>query len=462
MASWRPDIASKPGTRAEALAEAISSDIASGLLRPGERLPPQRELAYLLGLSPNTVMRAYAEAARRGHVGGEVGRGTFVRAPDAETLGGGATLARPRTGPIDFALNLPFPGAAESALRQSLAEILRAGQLSTYLDHQATDAGDRHRQAGAALLERLGFTGKAEQVVATSGAQQGIVASLLATLRPDEVLLTERLTYAPVKGLARHLGLRLLGLAMDEEGLDPAALDAACRSTAAKVLYCTPTLQTPTTATMSGERRKAVARVVRKHGLIVIEDDTFGLLPMERPSPLAALVPEQTILLASLSKAAAPGLRVGYAHAPDALLAKLRSAVALSSWMTPPLMLEVASRWIENGTVDALVATQRSHAERRQRLAREILAGQRMAAAAHSTHLWLSLPDRWSDEAFAIAAEATGVRLQPARNFLAAAGPAPAAVRICLSHEPEDERVTQGLRLLAELLGETPSFEAGP
>lgn len=465
MAKWKPEIGSRGGTRAQALVEAIRADIASGLLKPGDRLPPQRELAYALGLSPNTVMRAYTDAARHGYVCGEVGRGTYVRPPNmgiAESAG--AALQRAPSGPIDFSLNLPFPGDGEVVLGETLATIARAGSLSTYLDHHPGEADLRHRQAGAAWISRLGLVAEAGQVAVTNGAQQGISAALMGTLRPGDTLLTEKLTYAPLKGLARHLGLRLVGVSMDEEGLLPDALEAACRQWPAKALYFTPTVQTPTTATMSEQRRREIGRIVHRHGLVVIEDDVFGHLPTTRPVPLAAFAPERTIFVTGLSKSAAPGLRIGYVYAPERLIAPVRTAVGLSSWMSPPLMMEVATRWITDGTADDLNARQRAHAERRFDMARRVLNGHDFKPHLHQAmHLWLSLPERWSAEAFAIAAEQAGVLLQPASRFLVSSSPLPAAVRLCLSHELSDARVAEGLGILADLLDRSvASAEVGP
>lgn len=464
MASWTPRIAATAGTRAAALVAALRSDIAAGLLKPGDRLPPQRTLAFALGLSPNTVMRAYGEAARQGLLGGEVGRGTYVRAPAADSGGLADTaFTRAETGPIDFSLNLPFPGVAQTAFAESLAAILRGGELSPCLDHQSGAGEARHRAAGAAWIGRLGLAARDEQVVPTAGAQQGILAALMATLRPGDTLLVEKLTYAPIKALARQLGLRLVGVAMDAEGLRPDALEAACRQAPARALYCTPTLQTPTTATMRAARRQEIARLAERQGLIVIEDEVFGCLPPDRPPPLAAYAPDRTILVASLSKSAAAGLRVGYLHAPEAMVAPLRSAVALTAGMPSPLLLEIASRWVEEGTAERLNAVQREHAANRQVMARQLLSGQRISSDSQAMHLWLTLPDHWSDEAFAIAAEQSDVRLQPASRFLATPGPAPAAVRLCLSHEASDARVLEGLARLAALLeGTTRDTADGP
>ncbi|GIF15608.1 PLP-dependent aminotransferase family protein [Actinoplanes teichomyceticus] len=465
MTSWRPTLADHPGSRARAIADAIGADIVAGRLRAGDRLPPQRELAEVLGLSPNTVMRAYTEATRRGHVTGEVGRGTYVRPADPPRARP-ATLARPVDGPIDLSVGLPFPGDAGRALATTLAAISRTDDPAALLDNASAPdpAGQGIRRgpatAAAAWLGRLGLPAEPQRVVLTNGAQHGLFAALLTLLRPGDTLLCENLTYAPLKAIARHLGVRLEGLAMDGEGLDPDALRAACSAgrsdrpgtgRAPTVLYCTPTLQTPTTATMSEQRRSRIARIAADHDLTIVEDDVFGFLPPDRPRPLAAFAPERTVFVTSVSKSMGPGLRVGFLLAPERLTPALASAVTVSCWMPPPLMAEIVRRWIEDGTAGRLNDDQRAHAARRQGMARELLGGQTFRADPYGPHLWLSLPGHWSARSFTAAAERAGVLVNPAETF--ATGPAAApAVRVCLSHEVSDERVARGLAALATLL----------
>ena len=464
MAIWKPRIDGRPGTRAAALLKALGDDIAAGVLAAGERLPPQRDLARALGLSPNTVMRAYSEAVSRGLVTGEVGRGTYVRQPAKSPalptgLKTGSALERPSAGgPIDFSLNLPFAGEAAEVLRGTLGEMAKEGGLASLLDHQDPQARGRHENAGAQWIRRFGPNASGDTVVVSNGAQQGIFAALLALLRPGDTMLAEALTYAPLKSIARHLGVKVKAVAIDGEGLIPEALEAACATTKAKVLYLTPTLHTPTTAIMGEERRRKIAELAEKLDLLIVEDDVFGFLPEHRPPPISVHAGARTIFVTSLSKSVAPGLRIGYVHAPEAYVQAIRSAVALSSWMPPPLMAELASRWIEDGTVARLGERQREHAARRQAMAREILAGHEYQADPHGMHLWLPLPEAWSDEAFAAAAKEEGVLVQTARIF-AAGSRTPDAVRLCVSHEAEDERVASGLRIVAKLLKREGSNE---
>ncbi len=453
MTIWCPRLPDRPGPAYRRLAEAIGDAIAAGRLTDGERLPPQRNLAFRLGLSLNTVSRAYAEAIGRGFVRGEVGRGTFVRAagplPAVAPVAG---LDRPDGGVIDFSLNLPAPGAGAEALAATLAAIGGSGDLARHLDHRPGDRVDGHAAAAAAWLGRLGLDTDPDEMVVTAGAQHGLTVALLALTLPGDAVLVEALTYAPAKALARHLGLKLVPVAMDVAGLSPAALDAACRATAARTLYCLPTLHTPTTVTMPTDRRAEIAAIARTHDLTIVEDDVFGFLPPTRPPPLAQVAPERTVFVSSVSKCLAPGLRVGYLRIPAKHRAAVRAAVHLTCWMPPPLMAEIATRWITDGTAERLNAHQRAEAETRQAIAARLLPADAISADPHGFHLWLQLPPPWRADAFRAAAERRGVRVVTAETFAVDPPQAPQSVRLCLTHETARERVEAGLSVIAGLL----------
>ena len=439
------------------IVDALTDDIADGTLQPGARLPPHRELAYQLGISPHTTGRAYAEAVNRALVRGEVGRGTFVRGPSSPpATGGHGDLLRADAGPIDLSRNLPLPGLAGSKLAQTCAALGRSGALGTFVDYQTEADLRRHADAAVEWLRRHGVRSSRNEVVVTAGAQHGIFAALMAVTQPGDLLLTEALTYAPVKTMAARLGLKLVPVARDADGICPDDLDRLCRERSVKALYLSPTLQTPTGRTLPSDRRKALAAVARRHDILVIEDNVFGLLHPGSPRPIATFAPERTIHVTSTSKCIAPGLRVGFVHAPARLANPIRGAVNLSCWMTPPLTAEIAARWIEDGTAYQLTDLQIKAAAKRQRLVHRILGEHLSTPEAIGFHLWLELPPGWSADLFCSQAAERDVKVTNGSAFSVNAQDAPNAVRICLSHEADERRVETGLKTLREILDEGP------
>ncbi len=210
----------------------------------------------------------------------------------------------------------------------------------------------RHRQAMAAWLARGGLVVDPENLVLTAGAQHAVSVAMSALLKPGDTLLMEELTYSGARALAHQQHLKIRGVAMDAEGLRPDALEAACRSTRARALYCMPRLQNPTSAVMPDRRRRQIAAIAEKHRLTVIEDDVYGFVSPEK-TPLAALIPNRTVYLTSLSKSLFPGMRLGCVAAPPELIDGIAGAVWSSMIMASPIGADLLSGWIEDGTAGA-------------------------------------------------------------------------------------------------------------
>jgi DNA-binding transcriptional MocR family regulator len=459
MTIWTPSIADRSGPRYLAIADAIGEAIAGGEIEAAAKLPTHRDLAYRLGVTVGTVSRAYAEAERRGLVAGEVGRGTFARG-GAEAIAGIDTgLVVPETtapGMIDLGLNVPAWNVAAPHLGRTLAELARVNDLSPLIRYEPDAGLPSHRAAGARWVASVGLEVPPERMVVTCGAQHGMLVALMAVARPGDVLLTEELTFSGMTALASQLHLRLHGVALDREGIDPDALDAACRTTGGKVLYCIPTHHNPTTATMSDERRRAIVAVARRHGVTIIEDDIYGFFPKERPIPLAALAPESVFFVTSTSKCMAPGFRTGYAVPPPHMFERVAANIRLTTWFAPSLGAEIAARWIMDGTAERLLAWQRKELAERHALAQRILPHGLTVSQPSSLQLWLTLPDPWRGEAFAAELRQRGVIAMPAETFAVGRGQPPHAMRLCLCGVAERRQVERGLEIVAETLAGTP------
>ena len=453
MTIWMPDLSSLSGPRYLAIADALDADLAAGQLSAGDRLPTHRDLAYRLGLTVGTVSRAYAEAHRRGLIAGEVGRGTYIQ-------GGGENsdqhydLSVHEYPPdlFDFALNLPAKGPATQALADTLGELSRSNSLPALLDYQPGAGMRHHRAAGAQWLDMNGIETTPDHVVVTNGAQHGMMVSFAAATRPGDTVLTEQVTYPGIKEVAGPLNLQLVGIDMDKFGLRPDAFEEACKAHRPKVLYCIPTLQNPTSRIMPEDRRRDIAAIAQRHGVTIIEDDVYGLLLEDRPPPLAAIAPDITIYITSLSKSIAPGLRVGYLCAPDHMIDHIGAAMRGDCRMATPLMAEIATRWIETGKAKSMSNWQCEEVVRRQAVAAEALAGTDYESDPSSYHLWLTLPEPWRAEEFVSQLQARKVVVLPAESFVIGRGHPPHAVRICIGSAHNPEHLRGGLTIIAETL----------
>ncbi len=459
MTIWRPHLEDGVLPRYMAIADAIARDVQKGVLQAGQRLPTHREMARHLGVTVGTVSRAYAEANRRGLTVGEVGRGTFVQGPkgmDALPLPSEVIGSPADEGELELGLALPWtsPERADGAeLAATLGRLADNGCTDDLLEYQPNSASPRHRAALASWLAGLGVGTQPDRVLATCGSQHGLLVTLSAITSPGDVLLTGELTYPGIKSLARMLGLRLRGVPMDREGIVPEGLDRLAQDTSARALYCIPTFQNPTCGTMSEERRLAVAEIAWERDLTVIEDDLYAASAPAGLPKLISLAPERTLFLTSFSKAATFGLRVGAVVAPAGLTERLRSGVRASLWMPPPLMLEIATRWITDGTLERMIARKAAETRARHELMQATLGGcADLHAHPGALHAWLVLPDPWRSEDFVASARQRGVRVAGAEAFAVGRGRVPHAVRVSSGPVRSRERFQEALDALADLL----------
>jgi len=440
------------------LSDGVEQGMADGVLAPGCKLPPHRLLADSLGVTVGTVSRAYAELERLGKVVARVGDGTYVREQGMERPrdGGFRNVSEQPLPCLDMSRNQPIPGRQALCLSQGLQALASDPQAMQRISGYTADAGlPEYRAAGARWLGHGEFVARAEQVICVNGGQHGLLCALMALLKAGDTLVTEQLTYPGLISVARNLGIKLIGLAMDAEGLLPAALDEVCRQHRVTALYCTPTLQNPTAAVMSTARREALVEVCRGHNLLIIEDQAHAVLVQERPLPLSHFAPERTVLIASLSKAVSAGLRVGYLYAPQALLSRLSAAVRASCWMATPLALELATQWIESGVARQLLEQQIIEISRRKALVEGVLQGLQYRTHAQSPHFWIDVPEPWRASQVESELKRSGYLIATAEAFAVGHGAVPQAIRVSVCNSVGDDRLLrEGVEAVVSALRE--------
>ena len=450
---WVPALSAANMPRYLAIADAIARDISAGRLAAGDRLPPQRLLADRLNVDFTTVARAYVEAQNRGLVSSTVGRGTFIAARPTRS----AALQQPA--PVDFSMNLPPEPDDPALIAKMQAGLVEISQdLVTLLRYQSFGGTIEAKQAATSLLNQRGLTPTPAQLFITAGAHAAMLSIVNVLAKPGETILTETITYPGVRSIAAQCGLKLIGLPMDEHGIDPDALRDACARLRPKALYLNPTLQNPTTITMPAARRLAVAEIVQRFKLPIIEDDAYGFITTQAPAPFAALVPDLTWHIAGLSKCLGAGLRCAYVIAPDARAAwPFVAAARAATVMASPLTVALAARWIEDGTAEAILRFIRKETTMRQAIATEALAAHPFQSDPLSFSLWLPLPAPWTRSAFVGQMQAKGIGIVPSDAFTVS-GNAPEAVRLCLGGPTKLPEIRSALAFVAHALTESPAL----
>ncbi|MCF7555595.1 PLP-dependent aminotransferase family protein [Pseudomonas petrae] len=419
-----------PRARYKTLVDRFAAQIASGELAPGTRLPTHRQLAVVEGLALATASRVYAELEAMGLVSGETGRGTFVR-EIALPLSHGVDQQTSVPGVLDLNFNYPtLPGQVE-LLRSGLRQLALSGDLEALLRYQPHAGRSHERACMARHLAARGVVIQAEEVVIVSGAQHGLAVTVMALLKPGDVVAVDALTYSGFKVVADAHRLELIAIPYADDGPDLNALEKLCQRRRIKAVYTMPTLHNPMGWVMDLPWREHLVRIARQHGLLLIEDAAYAFLADNPPAPLKALAPELTVYVSGFSKNVATGLRVGYVVAPLQWVSALERAIRATIWNTPGVMTSLVCGRIEDGTVARLEAEKRFDARARQTLARELLIGLNVISHPASYFLWVQLPEDARADQVAMELLANKVAVSTAEPF-ATSSVIPRGIRLAL------------------------------
>lgn len=435
-----------------AFVDLLAQQIASGALRPGDRLPTQRAFAFKHGIAASTAGRVYAELLRRGLVIGEVGRGTFVAAPLVARVRPDEAMAQR----FDLEFNFPTIAEQHALIARSVSALHAPDVLSSAMAPVTAARLSTARGIAARAFTTPHWQPVEDSFQFTGGGRQSIAATLSAVVPKGGRLGVEAISYPLVKHIAPRLGIALAPLLMDDDGILPNSIERTHRAGRLSAIYLQPVLHNPLGHTMGRERRREILSLATRHGILLIEDYVYGFLRDD--PPLAAEAPDRCIVVGSLAKVVAAGMGFGWIALPQALRDRLPGVSRSGAWSINPFALEMGTRMLADGTVAEIALAKRADARTRQALAAECLTGIDYFGDPAAYHLWLRLPNGWRSEAFVAAAARVGVQISPSSAFAMAPGHAPNAVRLAMGLPPHAELRT-ALTRLARLLRAGPEIE---
>ncbi|MGZ4171771.1 MAG: aminotransferase-like domain-containing protein [Solirubrobacteraceae bacterium] len=373
-----------------------------------------------------------------------------------------------RPGVVSFAGGLPAPDLFDVAgLRAAFAAVLADDSGGRALQYSTTEGDPLLRRLVAERLTQRGLDTAADDLLITSGSQQALTLIAGVLLEPGDRVLVEEPSYLAALQCFALAGAEAVPVPCDEDGLDPDGLDELVRRHRPKLLYTIPTFHNPTGRTLPTARRHALAEVAERTGLWLVEDDPYGELRYrgEALASVASLAParERTLAVSTLSKIAAPGLRIGWVRAPRMLLRSLTIAKQAADLHSSTVDQAAASRWLATTDLAAHIERLRTgYGARRDAL----VGGLAAALPPGSTHnrpdggmfVWARLPDGWDAGALLARALEHDVAYVPGAPFFSGP-PDRAALRLSFTAHPPEE-IARGLDRLAQALA-VPAPAAG-
>lgn len=436
MTNWRPDPSTLKRPAYRSLTQAVEAAIQNGTLKPGDRMPTQRQLAFDLSLSVQTVSRAYDKLIEGGKIIGEVGRGTFVRAatddismPFVSTQVSGQLL--------DMSILKPVTDHAHEEAMQKVLRSLARSIPATVMDSFRQDALTADTaETTRKWLSLCGLSPDTSIVIPTNGSTSAMNVALMTVARPGDLILAEYIGHHTLRPLTRFLGLQLQGVTVDEDGICPDALERTCRTEPVKALCVMPNGANPLAFTMSERRRRDVIDVARQHDVMIIENQAWGPLQDAPPPPLAALAPQQVLYFTSFTKCLLPGLRAGYLMVPDHLGSAAANRHLMTNWMATSLMTEIAARWIDDGTAEALLLRQRLALRDRADYAASVLRDMPYRTSPNGLHLWVCCRDAQEESQLVQSLRSARVAVAPGTSFAIGPHDRHAGIRVALGGLP--------------------------
>lgn len=439
-----------------ALAQAIEDAIKKGELQQEEKLPPQRRLADALHVTIGTITRAYSEAERRGFVLARVGSGTYVRAED-NVNASSYCMDQDIPGQIDMRSAFAPAGPQAKMLSSAMASMTENPQLLTSLLSYAPELGHaEHRESIFRWLESEPVRLKEKDFLITHGGQHAISVSINAVCREGDAILTENLVFPGILAAAQDKGVKVIPIAMDEEGIIPEKVLQACLRFKPRMLYLTPNSQNPCGTQLSVERRQALVDICREYNVLILEDDVQFVAREDKLMSMQQLAPEQCIYLTSFSKRFGGAMRIGLLVAPSDILNKIRLSLRASSWTNSPLLIHWLCQWMDNGELSKLQDWLAKEMRERQALAKQYLSDWIYVDHKTSFNLWLVLPSGWLSHEFVSQAQKKGVLVRSADDYRVGQYMPSPAVRLCLSRPINLAQLTNALSILKKLLEQGP------
>lgn len=441
-----------------ALVDAMERDIKNGILKPGDKLPTQRELARIVGVNVTTITRAYNEAGKRGLLFASVGNGTYI----SNDLGMQSSLLDTSSDTsltsyyqsIDIGLVKPLEHL-DPDIRPIISSVMEQKDFMDYMSYTPPQGLLAHREIAATWISRFHIHTDTEHILITSGINHALTCTLSALFQPGDKLAVDRYTYPGIKAIAKRFGIQLEAVDMDEEGMTPASLEQVCHRTSIKGVYTMPFIQNPTGARRSEKRTQQLISVIKTYDLISIEDDMYGYLLPVTQVPIAAYYPEKSIFLSGISKVCYPGLRTSFVVAPSIYNNRICQAIIDTISMSSAMNVAIICNCITNNLIDSIIEKKRAELALRSSILYELLDNNRITYCEGNMFAWITLPNYWTPKTLTEACAKLGVTIMPADKFVVGSQSPLSHIRISLSAADTSLTFKKGLKVVADLIDKT-------
>ncbi|ERM18901.1 PLP-dependent aminotransferase family protein [Brevibacillus laterosporus] len=450
--SWKPDKNVLKRPYYQSIAFLLEHDIKNGFLAPGTKLPPQRELADFLDLNFTTITRAYKICEERGLIYAITGSGTYVSPNASRSI----TISKDKTASlIELGLVSSFE-QTNALVKDSIQQIVNKSYFEQLLNYNDPTGIPHQKAAALNWMESFGIHTDQEHLAIVSGAQNALAIALVALFEPGNRIATDLYTYSNFIELAKMFRIQLVPIAGDEFGMLPGELDKQCNQVNIHGIFLMPSCNNPTTIMMSDFRKRELAEVIRKHRLILIEDEihafmTAGIVS-DYQQPMFNLLPEQTIYICCTSKSICSGLRIAYIVYGKAFREKILRSIFNINVKTSSLNAEIITELILSGKAHEIVLLKKQLAQTANDMFFDNFPLNKNVGHPLSFYRWLPIQRYSGALELETDLQKLGIRAFHSDRFLSGQTTQDKYLRIALSSTNSLDELKVGLRILNEYL----------
>lgn len=447
--TWVPDLREEKVHKYISIANCIEEDIKKGILKGGFRLPPQRIIANYLGINHSTVTRAYKLCEEKGLIKGITGKGTFVTSYAGIPQSLLTNFDDSNT--IEMGMVLPlyeFNKDIESYLKEIYHDI----DYTEVLKYVPPEGHIKHRYIASKWLKEFGIDYSPEQIIITSGSQNALAVILTTLFEKGDRIIVDEYTYTGLISLSKLLGIILVPVKTNEEGIDIDELKVTCNRENAKGIYLIPDCHNPTTAILSNDKRKEIADIIKNYDLLLIEDSSFIFTVEDKNLPISEHAKDNSIYIAGTSKSINPTFRISYIASSKKYMKELIHGVNNLTWMASPLNAEIVSHLLNSSRYNQLISSKLKILKDRNKLADDILCDYNLIQNETSLFRYLILPSSVSDKDIELSCLKRGVQVFSSKRFATSTHPKINAIRLSVSGTESMKELRKGLLLVKEVI----------
>ncbi|MGO0881740.1 PLP-dependent aminotransferase family protein [Clostridioides difficile] len=453
--TWKPKLNNRKPPIYKTLAMLLEEDIEKGNLNPGDKLPPQRELADFLDLNLSTITRAFKLCEEKGLICAKVGKGTFV---SSDVNVSNTLLYQTESKDIIELGTVHPPYEQNKYIIDFIKNVLKQPEMEKFLQYMSPSGTHMQKKSIAKWLERNNIYTEEENVLLSTGGQNAICAILLGLFKSGDRIATDSLSFSGIKSIAKMIGIQLVPIPQENNEMSIESLENYCKNENIKGIYIMPDYHNPTTHSMSNLSRKKIAEIAKKYNIIIIEDAINSIFKPDLQTPVFSLASNNTIYIFSTSKFICAGLRVAFVVAPKCYIESLENALYNMNLMVSPFNAEIVHRLLYSPIINKIIEERKDEIIKRNEAADKILSDYNLIGDKNCSFRWLILPDEWDGKSFEIYSKNLGVQVYCAERFSVGNSVVPKAVRICVTAPKDVEELEKGLNIIKLLLKNQSDF----